>query len=102
MKDNNNFGAQKLTSQSIKIEQTKKILKSKNSFASVSNRHAQLEAVKNTAELWLQADLDNRSERKLKLETELEEALAGLEQHYVLPIMEIFKRISYDSRLNAR
>lgn len=99
MKDNTKYlRTHELTSQSNQILHAKKIVTSKKSLGHVSNRHAQLEAVKDTAELWLQADLDNLTARKIKLETELEEALASLEQGYVSPIKEIFMKICFNSK----
>lgn len=86
-----------LTSQSNHIFRAKKIQRSKKTMGSVSDRRAQLEAVKDTAELWLQADLDNLTARKIKLETDLEKALSNLEQSNVSPITKIFVKICVNS-----
>lgn len=68
-------------------------------FPAGSSRQEQLEPVKNIAELWLQADLDNSTDRKAHLEDKLADALESLEQDFTLPVCEIFKKVLCNSKL---
>jgi hypothetical protein len=63
-----------------------------------SNRQAQLAPVKNIAELWLQADLDNSNNRKAHLERQLADVLGSLDQDFAAPVSEIFRKVLSNSK----
>ena len=69
---------------------------------SVSNdcdyRLSELEQIKDLAELWLQADLDKRDDRKVELEYVLADALPRIRQETLGSISKIFRQVMHGSR----
>lgn len=58
----------------------------------------ELEQIKDIAELWLQADLDKRDDRKVELEYELAKALPHVRQKSLGSISNIFRNVIHGSK----
>lgn len=101
MADGKYFDANGTTSQTRKIVLTKQSLATANASGTVLNQRAQLQAIKNIAELWLQADLDNRTTQMVKLEIDIAEVLHSLDQESAKPISEIFQKLRDCIKHNA-
>jgi hypothetical protein len=63
-----------------------------------SSELRELEQIKDIAELWLQADLDKRDDRKVELEYVLAEALPHVRQESLGSIRKVFRHVIHGSR----